>query len=81
MTIFHFSARSLQKNIDKTPHYISNFKKQSELTAISETKLIERKIYNNIELAGYNFIYVNSNSNAGGVGLYVKKKHHFYCVT
>ena len=62
MIIFHFNARSLQKNIDKISHYISNLEKQPELIAISETKLTKRKIFNKIELTGYNFLHVNSNS-------------------
>ena len=84
MIIFHFNARSLQKNIDEISHCISNLEKQPELIAISETKLTKRKIFNNIELTGYNFLHVNSNSNPGGQlkswwsRFVCKKIHHFY---
>ena len=40
--------------------------------AISETKIIEGKINRNINLDGYNFIHCDSETRAGGVGLYIK---------
>ena len=67
----HFNIRSLQKNIDKLTHYISQFYKLPDLKAITETKLQNNTIYNNIDIAGYNFIHADSLTKAGGVGFYI----------
>ena len=45
------------------------FDNKPKLKAISETKLKERKIYQNIELDGYQFSHRDSITSAGGAGL------------
>ena len=74
MTYFSytFNIRSLQKNIDKLTHYLLQFHKLPDVTAITEAKLQNDTIYNNIDIAGYNFIHANSLTKAGGVGFYIK---------
>jgi len=44
-----------------------------DFIAISETKL-KSKCSTNIQIPNYNFVHVDSLTNAGGVGLYVNKK-------
>ena len=70
--LIHFIIRSLQKHIDELNSVISSFKNQSEIVAISETKIIEGKFNRNIYFDGYNFIHCDSVTRAGGVGLYIK---------
>ena len=70
--MIHFNVRSLQKNIDKLSHYLTDFNRKPDVIAVSETKLKENMIYSNIELDGYQFIHRNSHTSAGGVGIYVK---------
>ena len=70
--LIHFNIRCLQKHIDELNSVLASFKNQPEIVAISETKIIERKINRNIDLDGYNFIQCDSVTRAGGVGLYIK---------
>ena len=44
-----------------------------DFIAISETEL-KSKCCTNIQIPNYNFVHVDSLTNAGGVGLYVNKK-------
>ena len=52
----------VQRSLNRKPYVV----------AVSETKLKENMIHSNIELDGYQFIYPNSHTFAGGVGIYVK---------
>ena len=72
--MIHFNVRSLQKNIDKLSHYLTDLNRKPDVVAVSETKLKEDIIHSNIELDGYQFIHRNSHrpTSAGGVGIYVK---------
>ena len=69
--MMHFN-RSLQKNIDKLLHYLTDIKRKPDVLAVSETKLKENVIHNNIEPDGYQSIYGNSQTFAGGIGIYVR---------
>ena len=69
----HFNMRSLSKNVDKLHEFLTDLKTRPVVIAISETKLKESKIANNINLQGYNFIHYDSKTSAGGVGLYINK--------
>ena len=70
-----FSIRSLQKHINELAiTYLSGFKNQPKIIAISETKLREGNLNRNIDLEGYNFVHSVSNTFASGVGIYIKNK-------
>ena len=56
---------------------MSQLDKQPGIIALSETKLHEGRVFANINLDGCEFNYVNSLTNAGGVGLYVKERIKF----
>ena len=71
LLLMHFNTRSLQKNIDKLTHYILHLKKLPDIIAITETKLKKGELQTNIG-NGFNFIHSDSDSQAGGVGLYIK---------
>ena len=70
--LIHFNIRSLQKNIDKLFHFVSQLKNSPDIIAITETKLNKSKICFNIDLTGYKFIHSDSCTKAGGVGFYIK---------
>ena len=59
-------------------NYILKLNKTPDVIAIAETKLTEGAIYTDIDISGYNFIHVNSISNAGGVGMYIKNSYSFH---
>ena len=69
--VIYFSVGSLQKHIDELNSVLVFFKNQPEIVAISEIKTIKRKINQNINLDGYNFIHCYSVTRAGGIGLYI----------
>ena len=73
LLFMHFNMRSLSKNVDKLHEFLTDLKTRPAVIAISETKLKESKIANNINLQGYNFIHNDSKTSAGGVGLYINK--------
>ena len=62
----------MQKHIDELSTYLVSFKKQSEIVAISETKLRARTINRNIHLEGYKLTHSDNKTSAGGVALYIK---------
>ena len=59
-------------------NYISQLNKSPDVITITETKLTEGAIYTNIDISGYNFIHVDSITNAGGVGMYIKNSYSFH---
>ena len=62
--MIHFNVRSLQKNIDKLSHSLSDLNHKPDVVAVSETKLKENMIHSNIELDGYQSIHRNSHTSA-----------------
>ena len=67
-----YHQSTLQKNIDKLSHYLTDLNRKPDVVAVSETKLKENMIHSNIELDGYQFIHRNRHTSAGDVGIYVK---------
>ena len=55
--------------------------KQPDIIAITETKIKKENLGFNVALENYDFVHSDSPTNAGGVGLYIKKsiKHHLKC--
>ena len=78
LSYFHFNVRSLAKNKYKIDTFFSMCNVSLDFIAISEIKL-KSKCYTNIQIPDYNFVHVDSLTNAGGVGLYVNKKTAVYC--
>ena len=72
LLLMHFNTRSLQKNIDKLIHYILQLKNLPDIITITETKFKKGELQTNIGMNGYNFTHSDSDSQAGGVGLYIK---------
>ena len=71
--LLHLNTRSLPKNQNKLEDLLSFCEKLPEFIAITETKLNATNI-TQIDLENYNFEHVNSNTNAGGVGIFVLRK-------
>ena len=78
--LMHINIRSLNKNFEKLEELLIQLGKMPDITAISETKL---KLNFSTHLEGHNFIQENSNTNAGGVEMFIKDTinynvvHHF----
>lgn len=68
----HFNMRSLQKNFDDLADAVYSLNSAPTVIALSETKLKSDPILN-VSLEGYTFLHSPTKSNAGGVGIYVKK--------
>ena len=77
ISVLHVNIRSLTKNVDQLHQLICSLTVQPEVIAITETKLNSRSNVDLIQLENYNFTYKNSLSNAGGVGVYIKKELEF----
>ena len=71
-TIVHCNVRSLTKNLNKMEDVINTISHLPDLIAISETKLSDSSNVNQVWLSGYDFVNSNSDTSAGGVGLYIK---------
>ena len=74
--IFHLNSRSLNKNYDNLYELISEFPHPPDLACLSETKL-KNNTHVNIQIRGYQFVHVDSASNAGGVGIYISDNIEF----
>ena len=72
--LIHINIRSLHKNFEKLEELLVQLTKFPDSIAICETKLSSRLNYN---LNGYSFVQNNSNTNAGGVGLFIKDTFNY----
>ena len=72
LSFLHINIRSLNKNKSQLEELMSSYKIIPDIIGISETKINKKTNTNFLSLTGYNFHFVNSMSNSGGVGVYVK---------
>ena len=70
-TILHVNIGSIKCNIDELKELLSHFKTSPDIIAVSETKLKANEQCQAI-IEGYNFIHEDTNTNAGGVGIFIK---------
>ena len=70
LSYFHFIARSLGKNKHKLDDFFLMTEATPTFIAISKTKLKSNYILN-VDIPGFNFIHNPSQTNSGGVGLYI----------
>jgi len=73
LSYFHFNVRSLGKNKHKRDDFFLITEVNPIFIAISETKL-KPKFIVNIDIPGFNFVHNPSQTNSGGVGLYINSK-------
>ena len=74
--IFRLNIWSSNKNYDDLYELISEFPHPPDLVCLSETKL-KNNTQVNIQIRGYQFVHVDSASNAGGVGIYISDNIEF----
>ena len=72
------NTRSLSKNFDQLQNVLSAAETKFDLIGITETKQLNKNFITNVNLDGYQMYTQPSNSNAGGVAIYVNNKlDHF----
>ena len=76
LVIIHFNIRSLPKNKLKIENFLTEMIVLPEVIAITKTKL-NNKNKHLTTLDHYEFIHVDSQSQAGGVGFYMRKDLKF----
>ena len=52
--------------------FLSKWSVLPDIIALTETRLSGNSAHSNIELNGYDFLHVDSETLAGGVGLYIQ---------
>ena len=73
LPFFHINIRSLSLHHDELQTPLSSLNANIQVIGLSEIKAsFNASIKANIEVPGYKFHYTPSQSNAGGVGIYVK---------
>ena len=77
ISVIHFNVRSIIKNKRKIEELLYDLNKSPDIIAISETKLNDDSNLGQANIQGYHLLNVNSNSNAGGVALYVSQKSYY----
>ena len=78
-SIFNCNIRSLGKNLCLLNDILITVKEMPNIITISESKLNDNNQHlHNINIPGYNFVGVNSRTNAGGVGIYIKQNLIFF---
>jgi len=73
LSSFHFNVRSLGKNKHKIDDFFLMTEVNPTFITISETKL-KTNFISNVDIPGFNFIHNPSQTNSGGVGLYINSK-------
>ena len=70
-TVLHANVRSLTKNLENLEHLINELKFLPDIVCITETKLKDN-YQTKPNMTGYSMECINSTTNAGGVGIYIK---------
>ena len=53
--LLHINIRSIRQNLDSLANFIASLSHQSDIIAISETKIKKGQVKSNIDLIGYKF--------------------------
>ena len=70
--LLHVNIRSLKKNIEKLSMILADLQVPPQIIALSETKINKKQSVNfSTTLKGYNFLHSDSDTLAGGVGIYI----------
>ena len=70
--MLHINQYTKFKHYEKLEEFVTQLGKLPGIIAISETKLHSEF---KMQLQGYTFIQNNSNTNAGGVGMFIKETY------
>ena len=80
LSLFHINACSLTKNFDDLQHLLSFTKKNFDIIAISETRIIKQvSLLNNLNLNNYSFEFTPTETSAGGTLLYIANNLSYKC--
>ena len=71
LTIFHSNVVSLKKNIFQVEDLFGECERMPDVIGVSETRIDDDSYL--VKLEGYEFVFCDSPTEAGGVGIYVKK--------
>ena len=72
LTFLHVNIRSLSKNKSLLEELMSSYNIFPDIIDVCETKLNKNSNIYLLSLENYSFHFVNSETNAGGVGIYIK---------
>ena len=76
LLIVHINIGSILKNFNNLSHFLSQFSTSPDIICLTETRLNKNPLIY-INIPGYQFVYANSTSLAGGVGIYVSAQIDF----
>jgi len=76
LSFFHVNISTLEKHVEQFSSLFFRLRHDFDVIGISETRLSHASS-GNISLPGYSFLHTPSDSNAGGVGLYISNKYTF----
>ena len=68
--LLHVNVRSLHKNYDLFYKLIESLQTLPHVICITETR-IKNQALSNLEVPNYNFVHVNSTTNAGGAAMHI----------
>ena len=72
LVMFHCNVRSLPKNLSLLSEFLYSANCKPDILAITETRLSTWTV-TNVDIPNYDFLHINSPTQAGGSGLYVSK--------
>ena len=76
-SLLHMNIRSLSCHFDELVSTLVSLEIKFDVVGVSETwDSLENPIKTNIDIPGYSFFSVQSHSQNGGVGLYVRQVFH-----
>ena len=78
ISLFLCNIRSLPKNLCLLEDFICSLDVKPDILAVSETKLNSKTVIN-IDIPRYQFFHTDSETAAGGAGLYVSNNLHALC--
>ena len=76
--ILHINIGLLNKNIDDLLEFLTEIGTRPNKICLTETRLKQNSLVNT-QIFGYKFCHVDSDTNAGGVGIYIDEKIKFAC--
>ena len=76
--IIHINIRSLNKNIDDLLEFLTELGTHPNIICLTEARLKQNSLVNT-QIPGYKFCHVDSDTNAGGVGIYIDEEIKFAC--
>ena len=77
LILMHLNIRSLHKNFDPFFNFIQSLDLAPDVICLTETRIKDQPLIN-LDIPGYSFVHVNSETAAGGVAIYISNIHEFF---